>query len=61
MRQECKALKTVWRNGEGTNGRGVPVLMSQAMVAEEAGRGIDRSWREVDVEFCRALSSESVS
>ena len=39
------------------NGWGVPVLISQTMVVEEAGRGRDCSWREVDVEFCRALSS----
>ena len=57
--RECKALKTVWRSGEGTNGRGVPVLMSQTMLVEEAGRGRDLRWREIDVECCRALSSAS--
>ena len=45
----------------GTNGRGVPVLVSQTIVVEEAGRGRDCSWREVDVEVCRALSSGSVA
>ena len=49
------------RSGEGTNWWGVQVLISQTMVVEEAGRGRDCSWREVDVEFCRALRSGRIS
>ena len=48
------------RSEEGTNGRGEPVLTSQMMLVEEAGSGSDWSWREVDVDCCRALSSGSV-
>ena len=37
--RECSAVNTVRRRGMGTNGRGVPVLVSHMIVDEDDGSG----------------------
>ena len=44
---ECIVWNTAWRNLAGTNGRGVPVDVSQTMVEAKVGRGISLRTREV--------------
>ena len=55
---ECIVWNTAWRNLAGTNGRGVPVDVSQTIVEAEVGRGISlRTVSGEDSRFCSSRSS----